>query len=95
VVLLVGWCIWGGGFDNNEQEKGKVHIKASELEFGSKIAEGKYGTVYKGKCRGQTVAIKLLHNQHLSEEKLEELKTEVEIMTCALPSPFPLLFFSR
>lgn len=65
------------------QEKGKVHIKASELEFGSKIAEGKYGTVYKGKCRGQTVAIKLLHNQHLSEEKLEELKTEVEIMTCA------------
>lgn len=58
-----------------------MHIKASELEFGSKIAEGKYGTVYKGKCRGQTVAIKLLHNQHLSEEKLEELKTEVEIMT--------------
>jgi len=64
-----------------QQEKGKVHIKASELEFGSKIAEGKYGIVYKGKCRGQTVAIKLLHNQHLSEEKLEELKTEVEIMT--------------
>ncbi len=78
------------------QEKGKVHIKASELEFGSKIAEGKYGTVYKGKCRGQTVAIKLLHNQHLSEEKLEELKTEVEIMTCAphllerSPIPLPL-----
>jgi len=71
----------GKKLSEDEWEKGKVHIKASELEFGSKIAEGKYGTVYKGKCRGQTVAIKLLHNQHLSEEKLEELKTEVEIMT--------------
>ncbi len=65
-----------------------MHIKASELEFGPKIAEGKYGTVFKGKCRGQTVAIKLLHNQHLSEEKLEELKTEVEIMTYVFPSCF-------
>jgi len=71
----------GRKLNEEEWEKGKVHIKASELEMGPKIAEGKYGTVFKGKCRGQTVAIKLLHNQHLSEEKLEELKTEVEIMT--------------
>ncbi|KAL6063525.1 Dual specificity protein kinase [Balamuthia mandrillaris] len=72
-------------------EKDKVNIKASELEFGPKIAEGKYGTVYKGKCRGQTVAIKLLHNQHLSGEKLEELRTEVEIMS-RLRHPCILLF---
>eukprot|EP00005_Dracoamoeba_jomungandri_P000898 CAMPEP_0174251982 /NCGR_PEP_ID=MMETSP0439-20130205/1638_1 /TAXON_ID=0 /ORGANISM="Stereomyxa ramosa, Strain Chinc5" /LENGTH=565 /DNA_ID=CAMNT_0015332445 /DNA_START=29 /DNA_END=1726 /DNA_ORIENTATION=+ len=60
--------------------EGRVQIKASELDMGVKIAEGKYGIVYKGKCRGQVVAIKLLHNQHLSQEKLEELRTEVEIM---------------
>jgi len=70
---------------------GKVQVRASELEMGTKIAEGKYGTVYKGKCRGQTVAIKLLHNQHLSNEKLEELRTEVEIMT-RLRHPCILLF---
>jgi hypothetical protein len=29
--------------------------------------------------RGQTVAIKKLHNQHLSGDKLEELKKEVQI----------------
>jgi len=55
--------------------------------MGTKIAEGKYGTVYKGKLRGQTVAIKLLHNQHLSKEKVEELRTEVEIMTCVSKTP--------
>lgn len=75
----------------DDWQKGKVLIKASELEFGQKIAEGKYGTVFKGKCRGENVAIKLLHNQHLSHEKLEELKTEVEIMT-QLRHPCILLF---
>eukprot|EP01087_Luapelamoeba_hula_P002896 TRINITY_DN1270_c0_g1_i2.p1 TRINITY_DN1270_c0_g1~~TRINITY_DN1270_c0_g1_i2.p1 ORF type:complete len:683 (-),score=166.80 TRINITY_DN1270_c0_g1_i2:47-2095(-) len=69
------------GQEESEEWRGKVMVRADELEVGQKIAEGKYGTVYKGKCRGQSVAIKILHNQHLSNEKLEELRTEVEIMS--------------
>jgi serine/threonine protein kinase len=56
-------------------------IKSTEIELGSEIARGGYGTVFKGKCRGQTVAIKKLHNQHLSGDKLEELKKEVQIQS--------------
>jgi serine/threonine protein kinase len=64
------------------QEPGQTLIKASELSYDREIARGNYGTVYKGRCRGFPVAIKLLHNQHLIEPKIEELKREVEIMRC-------------
>lgn len=65
-----------------KQEPGQTLIKASELSYDREIARGNYGTVYKGRCRGFPVAIKLLHNQHLIEPKIEELKREVEIMRC-------------
>jgi serine/threonine protein kinase len=72
-------------------EPGQTGIKASELSYDREIARGNYGTVYKGKCRGFPVAIKLLHNQHLNEPKIEELKREVEIMS-SLRHPCILLF---
>ena len=70
------------------QEPGQTLIKASELSYDREIARGNYGTVYKGRCRGFPVAIKLLHNQHLIEPKIEELKREVEIMRCTSTSFF-------
>jgi len=57
-----------------------VLISPSDIEKGNKLASGNYGTVYEGKCRGQPVAIKVLHNQGLTKEKIEELKREVDIM---------------
>ncbi|ELR21777.1 protein kinase domain containing protein [Acanthamoeba castellanii str. Neff] len=72
-------------------EPGQTLIKASELSYDREIARGNYGTVYKGRCRGFPVAIKLLHNQHLIEPKIEELKREVEIMS-SLRHPCILLF---
>ncbi|KAL6066712.1 Dual specificity protein kinase [Balamuthia mandrillaris] len=66
------------------------HIKGKEVKLVSTIATGGYGTVYKGKCRGQTVAVKKLHNQALSGPKLLELKKEVEIMS-QLRHPFVLM----
>jgi len=55
-------------------------IRYDELVMGKQIAKGSYGVVYKGNCRGVTVAIKVLHNQHLTANKLEELQNEVDIM---------------
>lgn len=55
-------------------------INSSDIEKGNKLASGNYGTVFEGKCRGQPVAIKVLHNQSLTKEKIEELKREVDIM---------------
>jgi serine/threonine protein kinase len=71
------------------QETGSTLIRASELEYrrDDEIARGNYGTVYKGRCRGFPVAIKVLHNQQLTQQKIEELKREVEIMKYAIPGP--------
>jgi serine/threonine protein kinase len=67
---------------SKQQETGSTLIRASELEYrrDDEIARGNYGTVYKGRCRGFPVAIKVLHNQQLTQQKIEELKREVEIM---------------
>jgi len=75
-----------------EWETGSTLIRASELEYRreDEIARGNYGTVYKGRCRGYPVAIKVLHNQQLTQQKIEELKREVEIMK-ALRHPCILL----
>ncbi len=75
------------------QETGSTLIRASELEYrrDDEIARGNYGTVYKGRCRGYPVAIKVLHNQQLTQQKIEELKREVEIMKYRCHSWVPTL----
>eukprot|EP00005_Dracoamoeba_jomungandri_P009101 CAMPEP_0174267682 /NCGR_PEP_ID=MMETSP0439-20130205/34525_1 /TAXON_ID=0 /ORGANISM="Stereomyxa ramosa, Strain Chinc5" /LENGTH=289 /DNA_ID=CAMNT_0015355315 /DNA_START=13 /DNA_END=879 /DNA_ORIENTATION=- len=63
-----------------EETAGSLDIKHSEIEKGPKLGEGAYGVVYKGKCRGFDVAIKVLHNQSLTQKVLDELRNELSIM---------------
>jgi len=56
-------------------------IGYDELEFIEQIGEGCYGEVWRGKCRGQEVAIKKLHKQLLDAKTLNDFRKEVEIMS--------------
>eukprot|EP01120_Amphizonella_sp_Union-15-10_P006358 TRINITY_DN2020_c0_g1_i1.p1 TRINITY_DN2020_c0_g1~~TRINITY_DN2020_c0_g1_i1.p1 ORF type:complete len:534 (+),score=75.00 TRINITY_DN2020_c0_g1_i1:103-1602(+) len=42
---------------------------------------GSFGTVYRAICRKQKVAVKVLHNQQLDVDALEEFANEIEIMS--------------
>jgi serine/threonine protein kinase len=44
------------------------------------LNEGAFGKVYKGKCRGKEVAIKVPSRQNLTKEELEAFRHEVQIM---------------
>lgn len=68
-----------------------LDITSSEIEYVTKIGEGKYGAVYEGKCRGNRVAIKKFHKQTLSPSVLNEFKSEVEIIS-RLNHPNVVLF---
>jgi serine/threonine protein kinase len=56
-------------------------IQPGELKLGQQIGEGCFGTVFRGHCRGQEVAIKKLHVTEFEQEVLEEFKKEVSILT--------------
>jgi serine/threonine protein kinase len=56
-------------------------IRAEEIIIEEKIGGGCFGSVFKGKCRGVTVAIKQLHKQDLDPKILEDFRKEVDIMT--------------
>jgi len=61
---------------------GPPEINFEELKFDKTndlIGQGAFGKVYRGKCRGKEVAIKILRNQDLSPETLDEFHHEIEI----------------
>jgi len=53
-------------------------IDYSQLEIGEKIGEGAYGTVFKGKWRSGTVALKILLG-HLEGQQLLDFRSEASI----------------
>jgi hypothetical protein len=56
---------------------------------------GKYGTLYRGKCRGLDVATKIPKKQTLTEDELRSFRKEVEIMRYpfgSLSCPFSKMF---
>ena len=61
-------------------------IKYDDIVFEKALKSGNYGKVWKGKVRGQIVAVKVLSNQDLTTKKLEELQREVDIMRYASSS---------
>jgi len=75
-----------------------IQLKKNDALFFAYSACSAFGTVYKGVCRGKTVAIKKLHQQSLDKDVLEEFKKEVEIMTyvqfTALHQPLPNRFLA-
>lgn len=60
---------------------GPPEIKPGEVVKGSKLGTGSFGDVWKGSCREQPVAIKILHRQDFDAKQLQVFKREVEVLS--------------
>lgn len=63
---------------------GTPEIDPSEIVIQHALGDGAYGTVYKGMCRSNAVAVKRLHKQDLSDSEIENFRREVEILSYVL-----------
>jgi len=75
----------GMGKNRAQPEKtemsGAPEISKGEIEELELVGSGQYGDVYRGRCRGYEVAIKILKNKFGSDEQLTSFKREVTIMS--------------
>jgi serine/threonine protein kinase len=46
-----------------QKESQVVEIRPDDIVLEEEIGRGSFAKVYRGKCRGQTVAVKVLHTQ--------------------------------
>lgn len=75
--------VYGSGEGDGDDPRRRIEAEAPEILptdiiFGQQLAKGNFGTVYKGRCRGEIVAIKELHD--MDDDALTEFKSEVAIM---------------
>ena len=56
------------------------YLKPNEIELVSLLSEGEQGKVWKGRCRGFDVAVKIPLHQTLSLDEYEILLEEVKLM---------------
>jgi len=76
----------------SEQERVKSYeIDNAEIKLVKQLGSGCFGTVYLGECRETQVAVKVPHVQDLSQEDLNDLRREIQIMAMN-PHPNIMLF---
>eukprot|EP01103_Thecamoeba_quadrilineata_P019190 TRINITY_DN7669_c0_g1_i1.p1 TRINITY_DN7669_c0_g1~~TRINITY_DN7669_c0_g1_i1.p1 ORF type:complete len:518 (+),score=108.01 TRINITY_DN7669_c0_g1_i1:27-1580(+) len=73
------------------ENTGPPEIRSDEIEYLERIGNGCFGNVFRGRCRGKEVAIKVLYDQDLNDSALLNFQKEVEICS-RLHHPNVLLF---
>jgi serine/threonine protein kinase len=66
---------------NFRKEFGAYEIGPGEIEVFELIGRGGYADVFRGRCRGEEVAVKVLHNKSLAADTRTEFMAEVKIMS--------------
>lgn len=70
----------------------RFEIQPHEVRFGNQIGSGGFGIVFRGKFRGETVAIKKIHAHALNNpSSIAEFRSEVAVL-CTLQHPNILRF---
>mmetsp|Transcript_30239 Transcript_30239/g.76059 ORF Transcript_30239/g.76059 Transcript_30239/m.76059 type:complete len:512 (+) Transcript_30239:118-1653(+) len=65
----------------SEESRSNYIIPASEIELVRQLGSGGFGVVWKGRCRGQVVAVKVLHQQNMDEKMMKLFLSEIEILS--------------
>ena len=66
-------------FGGEAELRGGYLIRKEEIELSKKLGEGAFGAVFRGKCRGANVAVKV-PSKDIEEDQLLEFKMEVNTM---------------
>ncbi len=63
-----------------EDIQGVTEIDYNELKIEEEVGKGGFATIYRGKWRGTTVAIKRLFDPNVTEAQIEEVRNEIVTM---------------